>query len=202
MALFYVTGLSGSGKSAVLGELVARGYEARGVDEDEYADWVSRVTGAVEDFDPGLDFHAWCRAHDWVLSPPRIGALREEARARPVYLCGGGNGVRDVWHLFDKVVALIIDVPTLRQRIAADRPGRYGQAPEEMAALIGWHETYKANHRRLGALTVDATQPLTQVVDDVLAVCAPDFNRDTRRPSGSGGRDRRAAGGTWGPGPG
>ena len=169
MALFYVTGLSGSGKSAVRAELLARGHAARGVDEDGYADWVSRATGAVEDFDPDVDFHAWCRAHDWVLSPQRIAALRAEARARPVYLCGGGNGAREVWHLFDKVVALIIDVPTLRQRIAADRPGRYGQAPEEMAALIGWHEGYEAGHRHLGALTVDATRPLAEVVDDVLA---------------------------------
>lgn len=174
MALFYVTGLSGSGKSAVRGELLARGYAARGVDEDGYADWVSRATGAVADFDPEVDFHAWCRAHDWVLSAERIAALRAEARAQPVYLCGGGNGAREVWHMFDRVVALIIDVPTLRRRIAADRPGRYGQAPGELAALMGWHGGYEASHRRLGAVTVDATQPLAQVVDDVLAACGQD----------------------------
>ena len=34
MALLYVTGLSGTGKSAVLSELLARGCHARGVDED------------------------------------------------------------------------------------------------------------------------------------------------------------------------
>ncbi|HET9898538.1 MAG TPA: hypothetical protein VFQ44_26725 [Streptosporangiaceae bacterium] len=34
MSLYYVTGLSGTGKSAVLTELRARGYLARGVDED------------------------------------------------------------------------------------------------------------------------------------------------------------------------
>jgi hypothetical protein len=38
MALFCVTGLSGTGKSAVLSELRVRGYHARGVDEDGYAD--------------------------------------------------------------------------------------------------------------------------------------------------------------------
>ena len=45
MALFYVTGLSGTGKSAVLRELLIRGYHARGVDEDGYADWLSLAAG-------------------------------------------------------------------------------------------------------------------------------------------------------------
>jgi hypothetical protein len=69
MGLCFVTGVSGTGKSAVLGELRARGCLARGVDEDGYADWVSRRTGAAEVIpqgDPEFDIHAWYRAHDWV----------------------------------------------------------------------------------------------------------------------------------------
>jgi hypothetical protein len=50
MALFYVTGLSGTGKSAVLSELRVRGYHARGVDEDGYADWINKVTGTPDGF--------------------------------------------------------------------------------------------------------------------------------------------------------
>ena len=68
MPLFYVTGLSGAGKSAVLTELRARGYRARGVDEDGYADWISKSTQAVDRFprdERGVDFHAWYQTHDW-----------------------------------------------------------------------------------------------------------------------------------------
>ena len=174
MSLFYVTGLSGAGKSAVLDELVARGHEARGVDEDGYADWIDRVTGAVEDYaedEPGFDFHAWYRSHNWVLSAGRIAALAAEAQAlgRPVFLCGVADGDRAVWHLFDKVVALVIDVPTMRRRIAG-RSNVFGQSPEEMAALVGWHAGYEEGYRRFGAVIIDATQPLDRVVDEVLAV--------------------------------
>jgi hypothetical protein len=59
MALLYVTGLSGTGKSAVLSDLLARGYHARGVDEDGYADWVSLVSGIPDDYprdDPATTF--------------------------------------------------------------------------------------------------------------------------------------------------
>jgi hypothetical protein len=58
MGLFYVTGLSGTGKSAVLSELRGRGYHARGVDEDSYADWINRAAGTPDDFPrdaPDLD---------------------------------------------------------------------------------------------------------------------------------------------------
>jgi hypothetical protein len=44
MSLFFVTGLSGTDKPAVLGELWARGHQARGVDEDGYAACASTAT--------------------------------------------------------------------------------------------------------------------------------------------------------------
>jgi uridine kinase len=42
MPLVYVTGISGSGKSAVLQELRQRAHKAVGVDEDGYARWLDR----------------------------------------------------------------------------------------------------------------------------------------------------------------
>lgn len=173
MSLFYVTGLSGTGKSAVLGELQARGYQARGVDEDGYADWINRVTGTPGDFphdDPDLDFHAWYRAHEWMLSAERIGVLSHEAArsGKPMFLCGTASGDDGAWHLFDKVLALVIDVPTLKQRIAA-RTNKFGKAPEELAAILGWHASYEATYRGFGAVIIDAARLLDQVVDEILA---------------------------------
>jgi hypothetical protein len=96
MGLCLVTGVSGTGKSAVLGELRVRGCLARGVDEDGYADWVSQRTGAAEVIprgDPGFDIHAWCRTHDWVLNARRVSVLsRAAARCgQPVFLCGSAH---------------------------------------------------------------------------------------------------------------
>ncbi len=178
MALLYVTGLSGTGKSAVLSELPARGYHARGVDEDGYADWVSLASGTPDHYlrdDPGLDFHAWQAAHTWVLSPRRISVL-SRAAARlggPVFLCGTADGDASVWHLFSKVLALVADVPTIRRRIDA-RPDQFGRAPEELAAVLGWQASYEADYRRYGAIIIDATRPLGEVVDEILAVSADD----------------------------
>ena len=178
MALLYVTGLSGTGRSAVLSELLARGCHARGVDEDGYADWVSLASGTPDAYprdDPGLDFHAWQATHNWVLSPRRISVLsRAAARlGEPVFLCGTADGDASVWHLFSKVLALVADVPTIRRRIDA-RPDQFGKAPEELAAILGWQASYEADYRRYGAIIIDATSPLGEVVGEILAVSAND----------------------------
>jgi hypothetical protein len=124
LALFYVTGLSGTGKSAVLRELSARGYHARGVEENHYANWINLATGVpghLPRCTAGIDLHTWYQTHNWVLSARRISVL-SQAAARldvPVFLCGTADGDDAVWHLFAKVLALVADVPTLQRRIAA-----------------------------------------------------------------------------------
>lgn len=173
MGLCFITGVSGTGKSTVLRELRERGCLARGVDEDGYADWVSRRTGTAEAIphdDPGFDIHAWYRAHDWVLNARRVSVLsRAAARCgRPVFLCGSALGEAGVWHLFDRVVALVADVPTIERRLAA-RAGDYGKAPEELAMILGWHDGFEQSYRGFGAVIVDATRQPREVADEVLA---------------------------------
>jgi hypothetical protein len=175
MALCYVTGLSGSGKSSVLRELRARGYHARGVDEDGYADWINRISGRADAFPHGerdFDFHAWCAAHYWVLSVRRISRLsRAAARlGKPVFLCGSASGDDVVWHLFDKVIALVADERTIRQRLAA-RPDGFGTT-QELADVLFWHAGFETAYRGFGATIIDATMPLPDVVAEVLAAVA------------------------------
>lgn len=154
-------------------ELRARGYHARGVDEDGYADWIDPVTGRPDPFphrDPDVDFHAWYTGHDWVLSARRIGVLRRAAArlGTPVFLCGVADGENLVWHLFDKVVALVAGEQTIRRRLAA-RPDAFGKTPEELADVMAWFAGYEETYRGFGATIIDATRPLPDVVADVLS---------------------------------
>jgi hypothetical protein len=101
LALYYVTGLPGTGKSAVLQELRNRSIEAYGIDEDGYADWVDRTTGVVTPFphDDPPEMADWFRRIRWVIAEARVGRLKERAdRERTdIFLCGTGEGEREAW---------------------------------------------------------------------------------------------------------
>jgi dephospho-CoA kinase len=176
MPLIFITGMSGSGKSSVIRELSRRGFEAHGVDEEGYADWVSLETGKIKPYphdNPpvGDDLHKWFADHDWVLSLERIGELKAKADAenKLIFLAGVANGDKDVWHLFDKVISLSVDEETIRKRVMEREDNEYGKHPDEMANILMWLEKHDEKYRDFGATIIDASQPLDVVVDEVVA---------------------------------
>ena len=154
MPLFYVTGVSGSGKSAVLRELRARGHEAHGVDEHGFGTWVNRV---------------------WTLDAEKIRALRSRSdqTETAVFLCGTAEGDSFVWDAFNDVFALVVDPETIEQRIG-QRPDRFGKRPQELRRILEWQTTFEADYRRFGAVVIDATKPVEAVVDELLAAAERD----------------------------
>lgn len=173
MGLIYVTGLSGSGKSAVMRELKARGYETHGVDEEGYADWIDRKTGqtiAFPEDEASVDIHDWYQDHDWVLSKARIEGLHRKAEAskEPVFLAGVAGGDNLVWHLFQAVLVLAVDEHTMKKRITSRKDNQFGKHPDEMAELLKWLDGYEDRYRSCGATIIDATRSLSEVVDDVV----------------------------------
>lgn len=172
MPLFYVTGVSGTGKSSVLQELNARGFEARGVDEHVYANWVDRTTGSIVAF-PGedhLDMHQWHRDHMWVMDADEVTALQQRVGAEDtnVFLCGGTSGEDAVWQKFARVFALIVDAETLQQRIDQRTGNSFGKTPEELREILDWHQRSEETYRDRGATFIDATRSLDAVVDDII----------------------------------
>ena len=68
------------------------------------------------------------------------------------------------------MIYLAIDRQTLRRRLASRTTNDFGKSPNELRAILGWHEVGDDEYRRLGAAIVDATRPLDEVVDHVLSI--------------------------------
>ena len=158
MPLIYITGISGAGKSAVRTELLRRGFEAYGTDEDGIARWVDKVTGTITRRADAPDrTEAFTAQNDWKVEPDRVRALADHAKSDPVFLCGSVANEVEVWDLFTTVIHLSIDQATMRHRVASRTTNDFGKSPHELALMLGWHQTIDEDYARCGAINIDAT---------------------------------------------
>jgi thymidylate kinase len=172
MALIYITGISGSGKSEILKELKARGYKAYGTDEDGVSAFYDNETNELLENPPTKANDRtpeWRARYTWKMSRQRVEELAREAQNKNVFLCGVAANENEVWDLFSKTLALVIDEETLRHRIATRTSNNFGQVPHELESILEWQESANDNYRKFGVTMIDATQSVDKVVDNVLA---------------------------------
>lgn len=169
MALCWVTGVSGTGKSTIVREL--RRFGEIAWDGDDLSFWRDRDTGdAVATPDVRPD--GWVARHAWVIDPARVRECRAAAEGRVGYLAGGAENEADVWDLFDVVVHLVTDDDTIRRRLADRTENDFGKTGEELAVIMGWNAVLEQRYRDRGAIVLDAGRPLPVVVEDVRAAGA------------------------------
>ena len=177
MPLVWVTGVSGSGKSTVCEVLAQRGEVAVDTDWEGYNRWVHRESGEVVVDPPDPVPAGWLDRYGWLISRERVEALAAASRDRTAYLFGGVENEDEVRDLFDVIVCLVIDDETLKERLATRTSNSFGKHSEELAASLWHNERSEARYRDLGAVVVDGTLPLEEVVEAVTTA------RRTRRPS-------------------
>lgn len=170
MSLFYITGISGSGKSAVCDELVARGYEAHEGDDNLSAFYHTQSGKKVNRPTTVIDrTPEWREQHTWKMSRDKLLSLKERAVAKPVFVCGVASNEEEYLDVFDKVFALMLDTETLKERITTRTNNDFGKSEHEMTTLLNWQESTEEFYRKVGVRVIDATQPISVVVDTILS---------------------------------
>jgi hypothetical protein len=173
VTLVWVTGNSGTGKSTVCALLRARGHVALDADEDGFSRWVDRASGEVVVDPPDPVPAGWLDRYGWAIVRERVEVLAERSRSGVAFLCGSAENEADVRDLFHRVVCLVIDDDTLRHRLATRTTNTFGGHPEELAAALKWNPRMRASYEGQGATIIDATKPVTEVVDDVIDAVGP-----------------------------
>jgi broad-specificity NMP kinase len=146
-----VTGMSGTGKSALLDELAARGYQA--VDTD-YGDYHEMADGE----------RLWRRDRmEALLSTPRAGAQDV------LFVQGTTRDQGSFYPWFDDIVLLSAPVPVLVERLRTRTTNSYGKNPAELAETLEYVRTVEPLLRASATLEVVTTVPASAVADIVLA---------------------------------
>jgi thymidylate kinase len=169
--LYFVTGISGSGKSTVREQLTSQGYEAYATDEDGLAAWYDKVTGETYPGYPSSQDRTteFSERYAWLMSRAQVAQLAADAADRPIFLCGAVANEQEMLDLFAAVITLDVDVATLHRRLTSRTNNDFGKSAHELAQIVAWHADDFAAFRRAGHIIIDAARPIDEVVRDVLA---------------------------------
>lgn len=157
---YLIEGVSGTGKTAVCHELQQRGYHAIHGDR-ELAYQGDPETGAPLAKGLGHVHHIWNLA--------RVEALVADQQHAATFFCGGSRNFQRFIGLFDGVFVLEVDRDTLLRRLEARPADEWGGQAAERELVARLHAT-REDLPRTG-MSIDATQPLGRVVDEILARC-------------------------------
>jgi dephospho-CoA kinase len=170
MPLIYISGVSATGKSTLLKALSQKGYETYDTDDGNLASWYSKRTGKPtrRPADAMDRTDKWYATHRWMLSKERVETIAKGSEGRIVFMCGSTLSDIDVWDVFAKVICLTIDESTLKHRLLNRTSNDWGKIPAEFNHVLGWREPWEERNRKLGAVMVDATQPINDIVTAIL----------------------------------
>lgn len=156
---YLIEGVSCAGKTTVCDELLRRGYHTIHGDR-ELAYFGDRETGK-----PLGDCASENRS--WIWDVAKVSALLADHSHPASFFCGGSRNSDRFLDLFDEVFVLEIDLDTLNRRLAARPEDEWGGTASEGESFARLqHETKEGLPEN--AIIIDATAPLTSVVDTIL----------------------------------
>src|SRR5215211_358981 len=167
---YLVEGLSGDGKSSVYEELIRRGYKAISTDRA----WKYRA-----DPDTGLRGGPIHYNNSMWDHQKAISEL-ESPEPEVLFVCGSSRNRDRFLPYFAKIFNLRIDDDTMRRRLQERTNNEFGKQPEEVELMLRLN---RSDEKPTGAIDVDATQPVHQVVDEVLRLAnCRTLRSDSRLP--------------------
>jgi dephospho-CoA kinase len=140
--------MSGTGKSTVIGELAARGYQAVDLDQPAWSEY-------------GPD-------GDWIWREDRIRDLLSVEDGKVLFVSGCASNQGKFYPQLDKIVLFSAPTAVLVERLRTRTNNNYGKHPDELAATLGYIETVEPLLRKGAHHEIDTSAPLDDVVASVL----------------------------------
>ena len=149
MRRILLTGMSGTGKSSIVRELVRLGHRA--VDTDD--GWC----------EPTPDGRQRWRAE-------AIGDLLAAEDGAVLFLAGCEENQGAFYPRFDRIILLSAPLPVLARRIRERTDNPYGRSPEQFARFLDDVAAIEPLLRRGAHHEIDTDRPLAEVVAEILRV--------------------------------
>lgn len=157
---YLIEGVSGTGKTSVCRELRRRGYAAFNGDRDLRRHTDPSTGEPLRKFASPAQRHA---NNFWDVDKVRRLAANQDDEV--TFFCGGSRNFSEFIDVFDQVFVLDVDVDTLNERLDQRPDDDWGKSQSERELILRLHATQEDLPR---GIVIDAAQPLSAVVDDIL----------------------------------
>lgn len=171
MPLFFITGIAGSGKSAITKELRSKGYEAYDTDDDGFARWCNKKSGYIH---PKSSVkkedrtEAFLADHSWIVPRSEVEELAKRAKNKDVFLCGVASNEDELRDLFKQVFELVIDNETLKRRLVTRADNDWGKQPHELRQTLEKNQNAEELYRQNKPTLIDATESIELVTANII----------------------------------
>ena len=150
-----ITGMSGTGKSTALVELGRRGFRVVDTDSTEWSEWVPAGDG-----DDG----------EWLWREDRMAELLAEDGERTLFVSGCMSNQGKFYDRFDAVVLLSAPAEVILSRVDRRTTNDYGKSPRERDLIRVHLETVEPLLRATSTHEIDASRPIAEVVEELVAI--------------------------------
>jgi len=171
MALFFITGISSSGKSTVTNELKSKGYVAYDADEDGFSRWQNSESGYIHPKSSVKKKELtdeFLKMHSWIIPRSSVEELAKRSSKKIIFLCGVAHNEDEIRDLFSAIFELTIDDKTLIHRLTTRTNNDWGKEPRELEQTLARQHNAEELYRKHNPILIDATQPVGTVVDNIL----------------------------------
>lgn len=167
MARFLITGVAGTGKSSAAKELRKRGYAAYDTEEG-FSYYIEKATGerCAYPKNPSLK---WYSGHERVFDEQVLKNLFKKHASETIFICSITANQKKFYSDFDKIFLLMADDQTIKNRLETRTGNDFGKHPLDLHRVISRHKEFDDELKSLGAIVIDASGPIEETVDKILA---------------------------------
>lgn len=148
--IILVTGMSGTGKSAVLAELARRGHQTIDTDYDGWSECLDDL-GQV-----------------W--REDRIDTLLTEHNQGALFISGTVSNQWKFYSRFNAIVLLSAPLEVILERVASRTTNDYGKTTEQCEEIINYVMTVEPLLRFRATFEIDTRKPINQVASELESI--------------------------------